>query len=599
MGALSCLAFRAKLTASPPPHPFAHLFSKYYDYHNNRSRFDMHDKTGAHLSLFEFYDGDGSEYRVVNGSVCTVGRIPGGHSHKLGHTDEAGRMRRSTDIFEFGPEFGETYLGQQRARGVLCDVWTREVGHVSHLPARPAHGGRPAKAETNVTVNYTLTYFFSADHWTYRTSTDPLHPLPHRVPVRAEINGTMVFSSGVKPPVNFHHYYDYVAFQSGPPPLHTFQLPRTAVCTDVRGGTDAVSVPEALQPHGHSFPAGIDASCMLHKCEIEMRHCDAHHECHEAMHCMMDDCVPFTLECAKRCTFDLAKKKAEEGHAAKNDACATHSTENACLAAHTTDGCSWYDSKGGEKASQCYRSRYKAGRGDQKHKQQHDHDRKLALVDGTIYGQMLQCIERKRCLSATSEWGFGVSSACMAHQCRVKQASCLGHEHCHKVMADVQARCIPFSKNCAAASFTRIEKQMLEKEGFDNRLTVDQQAHQHPEMIQLGNRWRELMECFVKNKCADELQTTDVQALKQLQAMDDAVGAERAHGQSVAVGVAFAMLLVGAVLGQVAMKRFAARRSGGFNTLNDVNLRETQNSRVDPVRTDAIVAEAGGSSGTV
>lgn len=584
---------------------------EHYDYEGNRSRFDMHDRhSGAKLSVFEFY-GYGKEYRVKGGSACTVGAVPGGHSHAMGHADGEGRMRRSSDIFQFGPQFKELYLGQRTARGILCDVWSRDVGHAGHRPAGHGHNA------TDYTMNYTLTYSFAADHWTYRTATDPLHPLPHRVPVRAELAGQMAAGPVVQ---TFHHYYDYVSFAVGRPAPSTFQLPRAAVCTDkaaIGAGAAAVAVPDAVQPHGHAFPAGVDAACMLHSCEAELRRCTGQHSCHEAMHCMMEGCKPFTLECAQRC--GKRHGLADTHHVAKDGSTVAHAAGDG--GKRWADGGSgkgddkgeWTGTKSKEeweKLKKQYAEKHgsdlgRAGHGTKGSKAHAPTDGAEATPPtpvpaagmsdtggdgGAYFGAVLECMEMKRCLAAASEWGFGVSSACAAHQCGAEQMACQSHKYCRKVMGDMQAHCTPFTANCAAGSLAKIESGLLLRDGVQK---------EHVDMVALAKRWRDLVTCFHKNECSDEWHHTAV-SLKMAE-QDEAMAAAKSHHVGVAVGVAFAMLLVGAVLGQVAVKRFHARRAGGgFGTLQETGSRG--NARIDPVgrmELDGVVASAGSSSGTV
>lgn len=109
-------------------------------------------------------------------------------------------MVSSQEWFQFGSQYDEVYLGNNfRVRGILCEAWSRNVMDVSNWGP-----------VTEVTYNYTITYYFSVEDWGWFNSTE------HRIPVRMDLNGNRVYKvNGVTDPDNsydFQHYYDYFEF---------------------------------------------------------------------------------------------------------------------------------------------------------------------------------------------------------------------------------------------------------------------------------------------------------------------------------------------------------------------------------------------------
>jgi hypothetical protein len=126
--------------------------------------------------------------------------------------DGQGHLIPTKDMFQFGEGYDQVYQGTREIRGIKCDHWVLER----------------SQSWLKYDFNYTLHWYFSVDGW------HMLDTSAHRVPVRAEMYGTMKKSAndneehtdedddmegysfddfadkdGV---VHFHHIYEIVHF---------------------------------------------------------------------------------------------------------------------------------------------------------------------------------------------------------------------------------------------------------------------------------------------------------------------------------------------------------------------------------------------------
>lgn len=97
------------------------------------------------------------------------------------------------DIFTFGAQFNETYMGTDVIRGIQCDRWQACIYNEFGPSA----------------TTLTLDYYFSRPGYKMANGAE-------QVPVRAEIIGTTKHSRPIPPDRAFHHIYEFIAVDPKP-----------------------------------------------------------------------------------------------------------------------------------------------------------------------------------------------------------------------------------------------------------------------------------------------------------------------------------------------------------------------------------------------
>jgi hypothetical protein len=105
-----------------------------YDYDNQRSKFSTRSPTTQTREIeIDFYD-TGTQFHLstnttTGATMCSTTAIQASiQSMGVGDMDgTTGKMKQPSDIFQFGSDFPEHYVGQARVRGILCDKWVRTV----------------------------------------------------------------------------------------------------------------------------------------------------------------------------------------------------------------------------------------------------------------------------------------------------------------------------------------------------------------------------------------------------------------------------------------------------------------------------------------
>lgn len=196
----------ARLATQPPPPPppnprcfraqnYSISLHEWVDEDNNRARIDTYrvarpgvsGNSGRVTSLY-LYDTD--TLISVNESGCEGSAL---ESQRFlptgGTTGRTARIGSTAEMFRFGAQFDETYMGVAEARGIRCDHWT------SNFQAGP--------------VNMSLDWFFATEEWEMPEANGS------RIPVRLVLTGTGPNSDGTPGMHEFEHVYDYSSFHVG------------------------------------------------------------------------------------------------------------------------------------------------------------------------------------------------------------------------------------------------------------------------------------------------------------------------------------------------------------------------------------------------
>eukprot|EP00043_Microstomoeca_roanoka_P030171 m.25057 g.25057 ORF g.25057 m.25057 type:complete len:347 (-) comp9793_c0_seq1:571-1611(-) len=209
-------SFRTQIEATIVNKNYTLSFYEWVDEPNQRGRFDTYyprshaafHETGFTSTIYNYAT---DSYIHRNDTGCFKGnledlgdRLPFG-----GSTGSGAHIGTTQEIFRFGSQFDERYMGQEHVRGMLCDHWQSTASFGSNLI---------------VAVNW----YFTAKNW------DTAATGSSRVPVRVHLTGTLTGQGGH----NFEHFYDYVAFHVGNASLNpshgdaeaVYQIPCGVLC---------------------------------------------------------------------------------------------------------------------------------------------------------------------------------------------------------------------------------------------------------------------------------------------------------------------------------------------------------------------------------
>eukprot|EP00761_Pharyngomonas_kirbyi_P011656 gb/GECH01011682.1/.p1 GENE.gb/GECH01011682.1/~~gb/GECH01011682.1/.p1 ORF type:complete len:705 (+),score=157.54 gb/GECH01011682.1/:1-2115(+) len=168
---------------------------EYYDYTNNRLRFDTHRHNSSLIEIFKL--DEGKMYTITNGTQCQESSFDPEQGPPI---SENGRLYRGRDLFLFASQ-NETYYGTKQVRGVTADHWR------SHFTGdfRQAH------------ASYDADFYFSTGDWKFAHGQE-------RIPMRIRVQG-MTRNKTTNREHNFNHYYEFTDYISGTPDPEHFALP--------------------------------------------------------------------------------------------------------------------------------------------------------------------------------------------------------------------------------------------------------------------------------------------------------------------------------------------------------------------------------------
>lgn len=174
---------------------------EHYDYDNNVISF-FRNTPEKHVWTVDYIDHDESITISYDPTAPGVSAFHGNSSNPLARNctlhaasefvvdQKSHHLKTTEEMFRFGKQFDEMYLGQESVRGIPCDHWVHNITHPTF---------------NNGTSEYALHWYFAVEDWI----ADGLH----RVPVRARIIGTSTQQDGRS--TDFDHYYEYMNFHTG------------------------------------------------------------------------------------------------------------------------------------------------------------------------------------------------------------------------------------------------------------------------------------------------------------------------------------------------------------------------------------------------
>jgi len=167
---------------------YSAVLREVYDYDNNRLRFDYTSAEGSVTAIY--FLNEKKQYTIMNQKNCTSMDLP--------TTNASFHIPTTAHFFQFGAGFEEHYQGVYSVRGIPCDVWLKNISSVTQDKGQ------------NITAKYSVYYSFSVQEWKMRGHN--LGSNTNRIPVQCEIAGEYVYTNGTKH--EFHHYYDFVDFNT-------------------------------------------------------------------------------------------------------------------------------------------------------------------------------------------------------------------------------------------------------------------------------------------------------------------------------------------------------------------------------------------------
>eukprot|EP01080_Neovahlkampfia_damariscottae_P003361 gene3361-5908_t len=174
-------------------------FREYYDYKNNRARFDY--RIGGNRTTDIYLVDAKNHFHINHNGKCKVSSITSNSS-----IVKDGNLRSVNSLLHFGNEYNEKYMGRHFVREIECDRWWINYTRNGHF---------------NV-----INYYFSVEEWTMDRYGK------HRVPIRVEIESYKL-QPGHHHPVggpSFWFYFDYITFHTSPPDNYIYLTP--AVCLE-------------------------------------------------------------------------------------------------------------------------------------------------------------------------------------------------------------------------------------------------------------------------------------------------------------------------------------------------------------------------------
>lgn len=196
---------------------YSALFKEYYDQEADKGRIEQTKDGQTYMDIYD-YALDEVLHVNLSSKTCTV--TPASHPEK-GHFHFSffgfgAHIESVSELFKFGSQYNETYLGVSSVRGIRCHHWRACI--------------------SNNHSSYYLDYFFSASDW---KTTWVAH---NSTVIRATINGTSESFKRMNGSIvplnkthNFYHVYDFFDFRPGPPDASSFQLPAGLYCAGLKG----------------------------------------------------------------------------------------------------------------------------------------------------------------------------------------------------------------------------------------------------------------------------------------------------------------------------------------------------------------------------
>ena len=215
---------------------------EYYDEPENRGRLEI---SGPRLRNGRSFGGstiiytfaDMQSFRINNtDSTCKAQTISATNRFNpfRPSIDAQGNahIRGAADLFRFGKQFGETYMGRDVAvRGIAADRWRSCMN--------TTFGG-----------NMTIDWYFASANWTTTAVGQPLRAVIEGVNPMFDPQTRMANFSVLH---YFKHYYDFTVFAVGQPDSSLFQIPKGIFCDGGKVARNLPNVPNSFSVRFQSF----------------------------------------------------------------------------------------------------------------------------------------------------------------------------------------------------------------------------------------------------------------------------------------------------------------------------------------------------------
>ncbi|ESO86566.1 hypothetical protein LOTGIDRAFT_235359 [Lottia gigantea] len=207
--------------------------TEYYDYQTNQATVKLFTNGLLYTSITNFNDME--RYNIHPDGSCDTSDLTTVSRSLFGFVvgNSSKHIDTVTDVFKFGQQFQEYYIGKDEIRGIPVNHW------------------KSCQRWEGKDTNFTLDYYFSQSD--YRTASGS-----KEIPIRAVLNGIArnVDSTG-NPQLgthNFSHVYDFMFFRPGSiQDKDIFKVPRGIVC---KGRKPTVKMP--ILPNQFSLSLEMD-----------------------------------------------------------------------------------------------------------------------------------------------------------------------------------------------------------------------------------------------------------------------------------------------------------------------------------------------------
>ncbi|EDO44997.1 predicted protein, partial [Nematostella vectensis] len=201
-------AFEAIVEANIVNKNYSSYAHEWYDRGSNRGVIGYMSHGHKRFHIYNYNYNEMISYDDENN--CTVQQISTMRHHSAFGKNST-RIGSTAELFHFGAQFNETFMGNTTIRGIKCFHWQACINHENS--------------------SYTLDYYFSMPDWKMPTQGNNSMQV-----VRAVIQGIsahhVINSSDLVH--NFSHIYDFFMFTPGVPKESVFQVPRGVFCKDMR-----------------------------------------------------------------------------------------------------------------------------------------------------------------------------------------------------------------------------------------------------------------------------------------------------------------------------------------------------------------------------
>lgn len=210
---------------------------EWYDQVNDRGRVDWYSNR-KHMGSSSIYDFARDHYYHVNKSGCYWGDIKHIANKRAFMSTKTAtpHLTWTANLWRFGGDREEIYMGQEAARGILCNKWRS---------SSICEGFGNA-----CDYNYTLDYFFSVPSWSSPEAEST------QIPIRAVLKGRkrVRFDYRTQQPLptaivtEFYHIYDFTKFHLGSPSASNFERPCGMICSSTNETWNPAKLPATECP---------------------------------------------------------------------------------------------------------------------------------------------------------------------------------------------------------------------------------------------------------------------------------------------------------------------------------------------------------------